>query len=92
MLLSYALAPRGRHMESYEVVWSGTLEKELHDQQIKPAPPINEDRRKSYHPPGKSGARRVRLADSKPSIYFDLGLRIYLSLCGVRAKPEDTVR
>jgi hypothetical protein len=33
-------------MESYVVVWSGEIEKQIRDQQIKPAPPIEDEYRR----------------------------------------------
>jgi len=35
--------------ETYEIVWSGTKEKELHDRQIRPAPPLPEAHGKTGH-------------------------------------------
>lgn len=39
-------------VETYEVVWSGTKEKEMHDRQIPPAPSIAEPHESKAHPGG----------------------------------------
>ena len=44
IVLRYALARRSA-MQPYTVVWSGEIEKRLHDQRIRPAPPVSDE----YH-------------------------------------------
>jgi hypothetical protein len=44
-------------MQSYQVVWSGEIEKRLHDQNIRPAPPIEAEYRRRA-PRRNSGAPR----------------------------------
>jgi hypothetical protein len=59
-------------MQSYVVVWSGELEKRPHDQQVRPAPPVEHVKA----PPPRSYLRDAA------------GLRVFFKLCRTRARQK----
>jgi len=54
-------------MQPYTVVWSGEIEKRMRDQQIRPAPPI-EDKRRNV----TIADDDVRLTDAEVKLFFAL--------------------
>jgi hypothetical protein len=47
-------------VETYELVWSGTKEKEAHDRQVRPAPSIAEPHESKAHPGGFGHATKSK--------------------------------
>jgi hypothetical protein len=64
-------------MTTYTVVWSGEIEKRVHDQQIKPAPPIDDNR------PYKGFRQRARSKSTG-----QLTERLFFRLFGARRKKR----
>jgi hypothetical protein len=60
-------------MESYRVVWSGEIEKRIHDLQVRPAPPLEDHRKFFSSQRRKRAMRRVGLTDAAM-------LRLFLGL------------
>jgi hypothetical protein len=69
-------------MRPYTVVWSGEIEKRVHDQQIKPAPPIDDKR------PYKGFRQRARPTKSTGRLRDANFWRLCAALFGKRTRKK----